>query len=65
MSIMQLVQDVNAIAEDMGKQVTFNIVLVSAAARGLEEGGRTEVSKYTLMLTSLPESLSKCFSGSD
>lgn len=43
MSIMQVVQDVNAMAEELGKEVTFNIVLVSADARCAEDGGRTEV----------------------
>ncbi len=42
MSIMQLVQDVNAMAEDLDKQAEFSLVLVSAEARGIE-AGRTEV----------------------
>ena len=46
MSVMQLVQDVNAMAEDMEKQAEFSIILVSAEARGLD-GGRTEVRDYT------------------
>ena len=42
MSLMQLVQDVNAMAEDLFKPIQFNIILVSPEARGLESG-RTEV----------------------
>lgn len=43
MSMHQMVQDVNAMAEDMDKRVHFSIMLVSAEARGLERGS-TEVS---------------------
>ena len=43
MSIMQLVQDANAMAEEMNKDSIFSIVTVSAEARGLTSGG-TEVS---------------------
>ncbi|KAI0215595.1 hypothetical protein LSAT2_032357 [Lamellibrachia satsuma] len=42
MTIMQLVQDVNAMADDMDKPVDFSVLLVSAEARGLDKG-RTEV----------------------
>ena len=42
MTIMQLVQDVNAMADDMNKPVDFSVLLVSAEARGLDSG-RTEV----------------------
>ena len=42
MSMMQIVQDVNAMAEDLNKHITLSIVLVSAEARGLESG-RAEV----------------------
>ena len=49
MSIMQLVQDVNAMAEDMDKQAEFSLVLVSAEARGIETG-RTEVRIYSTHL---------------
>ena len=41
MSVMQLIQDVNAMAEDMDKAAEFNIELLSPEARGLENG-RTE-----------------------
>ena len=44
MSLMQLTQDVNAMAEDMDRCSMFEIMLVSAEARGLETG-RTEVSR--------------------
>ena len=39
---MKMVQDVNAMAEDMDKPSEFSMMLVSAEARGLESG-RTEV----------------------
>ena len=42
MAVMQLVQDVNAMAEDLDKPAEFAILLVSAEARGLD-CGRTEV----------------------
>ncbi len=42
MSIMQSVQDVNAMAEEMNKDADFSIVLLSTEARGLTSG-RTEV----------------------
>lgn len=42
-NIMPLVQNVNAMAEEMQKPVAFSMLLVSPEARGLERG-RTEVS---------------------
>ena len=39
---MQLVNDVNAMAEDMERSTEFSILLISPEARGLESG-RTEV----------------------
>ena len=42
---MQLVQDVNAMADDMGDPVEFSVLLVSAEARGLDSG-RTEVGLF-------------------
>jgi len=42
-NILPLVQNVNAMAEEMQKPVAFSIMLVSPEARGLEHG-RTEVS---------------------
>jgi len=41
-NILPLVQNVNAMAEEMQKPVAFSIMLVSPEARGLEHG-RTEV----------------------
>ena len=49
MSLMQLVQDVNAMAEDLFKPIQFNIILVSPEARGLESG-RTEVYTTPIIL---------------
>ena len=43
LSVMPLVSGANDMAEDIQKPVKFEIVLVSAEARGLEDG-RTEVS---------------------
>ena len=42
MSLMQVVQDVNAMAEDLSRHTEFAILLMSPEARGLESG-RTEV----------------------
>jgi hypothetical protein len=42
MSMHQMVQDANAMAEDMQKDVKFSIMLLSAEARGLDRGS-TEV----------------------
>ncbi|ELT96154.1 hypothetical protein CAPTEDRAFT_129452, partial [Capitella teleta] len=42
MSMHQMLQDVNAMAEDMQKDVRFSILLLSAEARGLDRGS-TEV----------------------
>lgn len=42
MSITQMVNDANAMSEDMDKHMSFAIQLVSAEARGFD-GGRTEV----------------------
>ena len=47
MSIAQMVNDANAMSEDMDKQVSFVIQLVSPQARGIENG-RTEVRSYKL-----------------
>ena len=44
MSLMQLVNDVNAMAEDLERSTEFSILLISPEARGLESG-RTEVIK--------------------
>ena len=44
MSLMQLVQDVNAMAEDLDRHTRFEIMLLSPEARGLETG-RTEVTQ--------------------
>jgi len=42
-NILPLVQNVNAMAEEMQKPVAFSMKLVSPEARGLDHG-RTEVS---------------------
>jgi len=42
-NILPLVQNVNAMAEEMQKLVAFSMMLVSPEARGLDHG-RTEVS---------------------
>ena len=44
LTILQLVQDVNAMANDMSKPVDFSVRLLSAKQRGLD-GGRTEVGR--------------------
>jgi len=46
-SILPLVQNINAMAEEMKKPVAFSMMLVSPEARGLEHG-RTEVCHVTL-----------------
>lgn len=43
-ALMPLVHRANAMAKELGRQVTFEIVLVSPEARGLEKG-LTEVSE--------------------
>ena len=43
LSIMQLVNSINAMAEELGRPVHLTTMLVSAEARGLERG-RTEVN---------------------
>ena len=50
MSLMQLTQDVNAMAEDMDRCSMFEIMLVSAEARG-QENGRTEVNTQTTQMS--------------
>lgn len=42
-SVLPLVQNVNAMADEMQKPVAFSMMLVSPEARGLDHG-RTEVS---------------------
>ena len=49
MSVHQMVQDVNAMAEDMDKPVKFSVMLVSAEARGLDKGS-TEVPTCVLKI---------------
>jgi len=47
-SILPLIQNVNAMAEEMQKPVAFSMMLVSSEARGLDRG-RTEVSQVLLL----------------
>jgi len=47
-NILPLVQNVNAMAEEMQKPVAFSMMLVSPEARGLDHG-RTEVSSHALL----------------
>ena len=45
---MPMVQEANAIAEELGKTVTFELILVSPQAFG-QENGRAEVGMATVV----------------
>lgn len=51
-NILPLVQNINAMAEEMQKPVAFSMMLVSPEARGLDHG-RTEVGRDFLSTSKL------------
>ena len=52
MYLMPMVQEANAIAEELGKTVAFELILVSPQAFG-QKSGRAEVGMATVIHTDL------------